>query len=69
MAGAGEVRDEVHQDYEVPEEDEQLQLLPGNSLRPRLRPHPPARYVYRSSAVEPDSCWNRSLLPFPFFLS
>ena len=67
MAGAGEVRDEVHQDYEVPEEDEQLQLLPGNSLRPRLRPHPPARY--RSSAVEPDSCWNRSLLPFPFFLS
>ena len=51
MAGAGEVRDEVHQDYEVPEEDEQLQLLPGNSLRPRLRPHPPARY--RSSAVEP----------------
>ena len=36
ISGARAVRDEVHKDYEVASEDEQLQLLPRNPLCPRL---------------------------------
>ena len=36
ISGARAIRDEVHKDYEVASEDEQLQLLPRNPLCPRL---------------------------------
>ena len=38
-AGEREVRHEVHQDYEVASEDEQLQLLPRPALRAGLGAH------------------------------
>ena len=39
-AGEGKICDEVHKDNEVVEEDEQLQLLSGHSVRAGLRPNP-----------------------------
>ena len=36
ISGARAVRDEVHKDYEVASEDEQLQLLPRHPLRTGL---------------------------------
>ena len=36
ISGARAIRDEVHKDYEVASEDEQLQLLPRDPLCPRL---------------------------------
>ena len=36
ISGARAIRDEVHKDYEVASKDEQLQLLPRNTLSPRL---------------------------------
>ena len=43
ISGARAVRDEVHKDYEVASEDEQLQFLPGHPLRPRLRTNQASR--------------------------
>ena len=37
ISGARAIRDEVHKDYEVASEDEQLQFIPRHPLRPRLR--------------------------------
>ena len=50
--GAWEVRDEVHQDDEVAAQDEQLQLLPGPSLRLGLRAHQEARYAFIDNNME-----------------
>ena len=43
ISGARAVCDEVHKDYEVASEDEQLQFLPGHPLRPRLRTNQASR--------------------------